>query len=295
MQTSSRPQPSKAKVISTHGQTRLVDCESISPIRFLHPYFTDQAVSLIMSSYGGGMVQGDQVEIEIDCTENAKLFLGTQSNSRVYKNDQDLTTTQQLRGKVGPGARTVFLPDPLVLHSGSRFHQQQSWTVAPDAGLLVGEWFQCGRSDSGECFAYQEYDSLIEISSEEALWIREAFSSTPNDYSPRQTGRFGDANLMLTLFAVGEAQALLTRALETLTAGQREYTQVPVLGEKELRPSPSDLRSLTHLEDRPVSIFRALGVTRADFDPIWQALQTQLASPNWLGIDAQLPMCRQMV
>ncbi|MDF3129375.1 urease accessory protein UreD [Kiritimatiellaeota bacterium B1221] len=263
-------------------------------MRFLSPYFSDEAVSLILSSYGGGMVQGDQILIDLHIEKNARLFLGTQANSRVYKNDRDLPTSQILTGKVEPGAKVVFLPDPLVLHAGSRFHQQQHWQVAATAGLLIGEWFQCGRSDSGECFAYQEYESLIEISGEKELWIREPFSSMPETEDPRQVGRFGDANLMLTLFAAEEARSILTEALEPLTQGQREFTQVPVLSGQAYRPSTVNLRALVHLEDRPVSIFRALGKTRSDFDPIWKALESALATSDWLGRDAQLPMCRQM-
>ncbi len=289
------PHPSKATIVSRQGRSRIVECESVAPMRFLSPYFSEEAASLILSSYGGGMVQGDRIAIDLHIEKDARLFLGTQANSRVYKNDRDLPTSQIITAKVDEGAKAVFLPDPLVLHKGSRFHQQQHWQVAPHAGLLIGEWFQCGRSDSGECFAYHEYDSLIEISGEEGLWIREPFSSKPEGQDPRQTGRFGDANLMLTLFAVGEAQPLLREALEVFAQGQREYTQVPVLSEKEIRSSPTDLRAWVQLEDRPVSIYRALGKTRADFDPLWRALEKVLATPDWLGPEAQLPMCRQSV
>jgi len=293
MPISSISKPSKAKIVFHQGSSRLVDCESVSPMRFLHPYFSDQAACLILSSYGGGLVQGDQISIEIECDVSTTLFMGTQANSRVYRNDQGYSTTHSLHVEVAQHAKVISLPEPLVLHGGSQFHQKQKWNLQKDAAILLGEWFQCGRSDSGERFAYDFYDSLIEIRQEGELLLREPFLSKPDPHPPNQTGCFGDANLLLNLYAVGEAQELLLAALEPFVAEQSAHTQVPALGQKVSFPAPDTIRSLVELEHAPITIFRMLGKTRMDFDPVWQALGPLLATEKWLGKEAKLPMCRQ--
>lgn len=292
---SSEPKGSFAKVMYVSGRSRIVECQSVSPVRLLHPYLSDQAVLLMMSSYGGGMVQGDHVEIDFECGEGARVLIGTQANSRVYRNDRQLPTSQAIRGRVEAGGQVVVLPEPLVLHAGSRFHQKQRWTVEPGGSLLLAEWFQCGRSDSGECFSYQGYQSDIEIWQAEELLLWEQFCSDPEEENPGFAGRFGNANLMLNLFAVGDAQGVLQEALQSVVDRQSGFTQVPSLTGQSFRNNQNSLRSLVTLEDRPLTIFRSLGRTRMDFDDILEPLQQALATDTWLGKGITLPVMPQVL
>ncbi len=284
---------SRARVSWVEGKSRLVASHSAAPLRLLHPRLSDRAACVMLSNYGGGMVQGDRVGLALDCGPGARLLVCTQANSRVYRNDRDWPTSQTTDGHVGAGAKVVVLPDPLVLHAGSRFEQRQRWRVDPGGSLLLGEWFQCGRSDSGECFAYGSYRSEVEISQGDERLAWEPFVSEPAADDPRAIGRFGDAKLILTLYAVGDVRELLHRALESGVAAQRELTQVPALGRLPIRPPAATPRSLLRFEDRPLSIFRALARTRGDFNDIFAALKTELCHEAWLGEDATLFPGRQ--
>ena len=284
---------SRARVAWVEGKSRLVASHSVAPLRLLHPRLSDRAACVMLSNFGGGMVQGDRIGLSLDCGPGARLLVRTQANSRVYRNDRDWPTSQATEGRVSAGAKVIVLPDPLVPHAGSRFEQRQRWQVDPGGSLLLGEWFQCGRSDSGECFAYDRYRSEIEIRQGADLLLWEPFVSEPASDEPRAIGRFGDANLVLTLYAVGEVRDLLHRALEPGVAAQRELTQVPSLGRQAFRPPATLLRSLVRPDDRPLSVFRALGRTRGDFDDIWAALAAELRHDDWLGHDATLFPGRQ--
>ena len=67
------------------GRSRLTSCRCAAPLKILNPRLDAPYCTAILSSYGGGLVAGDQVHLQICCGAGATLFLGTQAFTKVYK------------------------------------------------------------------------------------------------------------------------------------------------------------------------------------------------------------------
>ena len=67
------------------GRSRLTRCLSVAPLKILTPNAGADYCTAVLSGYGGGLVAGDQVRLSVDCGREAKLFLGTQAFTKVYK------------------------------------------------------------------------------------------------------------------------------------------------------------------------------------------------------------------
>ncbi len=284
------PAPSRIEVTKARGRSRLTVCESVAPTKILHPQLSQQSVCAMLSSFGGGMLQGDQVELQMDIREQASLLLRTQANSRVYKNTKGAPTRVHLEGRLAQGAQAIVLPDPVVMHAGSRLHQTQRWQLEDGAALLLGDWFQSGRSDSGECFQFSSYQNHIEIFQQDELILWEPTEILPQDLPPEAPGRFGSSQLQLNLFGVGAAASLLEESLASLTEQATAQTQVKALGSHPAQAEEPFHCSLASFPERKLTVFRALGQSRGDFDPVFRRLRAPLMSETWLkGGESLLP------
>jgi urease accessory protein len=287
MTTKAEQPPCSALEVEHHADaSRVVVCRSEPPLRLLTPSSGTGTAWAMLASYGGGMVQGDRVRLRIRCGRGARALVGTQANGRVYRHLEAATARQETTGLVESGALLVVFPDPLVLHADSRFAQRQDWQVAADGSLVLGDWFQCGRSDNGEQFAYLLWENETALRVGEKLAVVDRFRSEPPAEDPRAPGRFGDANLMLTLHVLGPVANGLLAALEPFAAFD-EVRQVP--------GAPTDAPALrcavNRLETAEGFVLRALGGTREDFGPLVTALFAHLAAPDLLAFD---PLARRM-
>eukprot|EP00934_Nitzschia_sp_Nitz4_P005809 Nitzschia sp. Nitz4//scaffold73_size107353//52647//54683//NITZ4_004320-RA/size107353-processed-gene-0.26-mRNA-1//-1//CDS//3329557476//5799//frame0 len=111
-----------------------------------------------MSNYGGGMVQGDSLDLTIHAQTNARLGVTTQGASRIYTpNHRGPPTKSTLQATVDPDALLVWAPDPCSLFRSSSFQQRQTVRLHPTSSLALIDWFSSGRYRNGEQWAF---DSL---------------------------------------------------------------------------------------------------------------------------------------
>ena len=95
-------------------QTRVTRMTSRAPLRLLETGKHARAVEIQLSSYGGGILQGDRIGLDIRCGEQTGLLLKSQANTHVYCNETRKTSVQLLNADCSAGARIVALPEPLV-------------------------------------------------------------------------------------------------------------------------------------------------------------------------------------
>src|SRR5688572_887672 len=78
-----------------------------SPLRLL---YLRPSRCVYQSSYGGGLVDGDALQLDVTVGAGASLTLKTQASTKAYRG----ATRQGWHVRVAPGARFVSWPDPLV-------------------------------------------------------------------------------------------------------------------------------------------------------------------------------------
>ena len=172
-----------------------------SPLRLLTPANHGHAAWVYTSNYGGGLVDGDHVVIDVEVGSGAAAFVSTQASTKVYRSPRG--TSAELRARIGPDGVLIVAPDPVVCFAGARYRQVQRFQVANSGTLVVIDCVLSGRCASGERWAFSEYRSLIEISIGDRLLVHDALALRASDGD--LAGRLGRFDVLAVAVVVGRA------------------------------------------------------------------------------------------
>jgi urease accessory protein len=146
------------------GKTVVATAFAASPLRLLTPGNHGDAAWVFLSSLGGGLVDGDRVDIDVDVGEGASALLGTQASTKVYRSPAGGSgSSQRLVARVAAGAVLTVVPDPVVCFADARYEQVIDIALAPSASLWLVDGYSCGRSARGERWAFSRYASRTTI------------------------------------------------------------------------------------------------------------------------------------
>jgi len=197
------------------SRTAIAAARARAPLKLLTPKNHGDARWTFVATYGGGLVDGDAISLDVRLGRGARAVLGTQASTKVYRCPRG-RATQSLDAHVGDGALLVCVPDPLVPFAGSRYEQRATLRLEAGASLAWVDVLSCGRSSRGERWAMSSYASRTRIVSGDRLVCDDALvlDSATQDLA-RSMGRF---DALATMFLVGpelEAAraALLARPL----------------------------------------------------------------------------------
>jgi urease accessory protein len=151
---------------SGHLQVRIVDGQSSAtlinahaPLKLLVPTTRGPSVSAFISTFGGGLVAGDEIDFHVRVETQATLAIGTQSTTKVYRSESGLLAQQHLSAHVYDGALLGLLPDPVTCFAGSRYAQRQQINLTEHGSLLMIDPLTSGRTARDERWAFQQYES----------------------------------------------------------------------------------------------------------------------------------------
>ena len=203
------------------GRTCLVRNQTRPPLVVQRALYLDEALPDMAFVYlcnpTAGLLQGDNLRVQVHISPDAKCHLTTQAATKVYAMPLG-SARQETCLDVSEGAWLEYLPDPVIPFSGSRFSQETSITISPKATLIYGEIVTQGRTARGESLVYTRLDSHLSIRTPDGLPIyHQSFSLVPRSRSPigrgildiagltGSNGPFGlGATVMGTLLVVAE-------------------------------------------------------------------------------------------
>ncbi len=197
-----------------HGnKTILTEQLSKKPLKIVNPKAQKNTAVCMLTSYGGGFVEGDVVELEVLCKANTTSIISSQANTRVYESN-GIPCRQELTMNMEVNAFHVFFNDPLVMHNGGSFSQKNTINLSKGSVLLFIDWFSAGRTANGESFAFKSYETStkIEVEKKPVLW--DNFKITPEDMDVHAPGMFGDHASFLNLFLIGDLNAKKVKIIE---------------------------------------------------------------------------------
>lgn len=180
------------------GRSVVTEAYATSPLRLLTPRNVGTAAWIYTSSFGGGLVDGDDLALDIDVEDEAAVFLGTQASTKVYRSTTG--TTSALRARVGCGALLVSAPDPVVCFAGARYRQWQEFELADGAGVVVVDLVSAGRHASGERWAFDSYAATLRVRVAGRPVVHDAMALRAADADiGERVGRFNVLALVLLL------------------------------------------------------------------------------------------------
>ncbi|MFT5130956.1 MAG: urease accessory protein [Rhodothermales bacterium] len=254
---------SRIEVAQVRGRSRLIGSRAIQPLKILQSKCPSDACYAVISNYGGGIVAGDQIQLDIDCGPDSRFCLGTQAHTRVYKSD-NRPTSQTVSLRVGKKGLAVICADPLVLHEGAIFQQRWDCQLAESADLVLIDWLSAGRIRRGESFAFERFETELRLRSEGELVLLDRLRLEPAAQEPRSPAVFGNCDQLLSIYLVGpRAKALAERPIAV----------------------PDGVHLATHpIRDIGV-LLRATSANSAHLDGIVRQFTATLAAPSLLGFD----------
>jgi urease accessory protein len=120
----------KADVV--YGKTRITELSHRAPSR-LHPMQTPGATRVgaawcAMGEYGGGLLGGDCVDMDVAVGPDATLLLSSQGSTKVFKSRGDGQASRQtLHASVADGGLLVVGFDPVIPFAAAKYEQTQSY------------------------------------------------------------------------------------------------------------------------------------------------------------------------
>lgn len=189
------------------GRTRITDLECRPPLQVLRAHHIDperpDLASVIVASPAGGILQGDELTIDIHVGRGASLRVGTQSATRIYRMP-DRAARMTVRLEVESAGHLEFLPDPFIPYQGSRLSVRTTWVVAEDASLLSWETIAPGRAARGEILAFEALESTVELLRPNGRLVATDAVVLERGPEMRSPGLLGESLAVGTLFVVHE-------------------------------------------------------------------------------------------
>ena len=279
----SSPKPSIIQVTNNSGNSHLTTAQSIPPLKLINPRTHNPYCAVIMSGYGGGMVEGDHINLQIQCDPNSTLYLGTQALTKIYKTPNNIPSTQTINGTLHPNACAIVLPDPVVPFANSIFHQEQTYHLHPNACLLLADSHTSGRHAFGEHFHHTRYISNITLTTPDRPLLIDRYHSEPALHHPNTTGAFGPYHVVFNLFIAGTPnEPRYTHLTSTLSNALAPHIELPrTTGNTPA--TPGDLL-LSYSQAKPqLFVVRALSKNVESLTPLYQIIGNAIAHPSILN------------
>jgi urease accessory protein len=184
------------------GQTVLLEAASAYPLQVLrpHPAPDGWGISVLVLMLSGGLLDGDDVRLEVEVEPGARLVLRTQAATQVHRGQ----SAQRLTAQVGADGWFSYMPHALVPHAGAVHHTQVEVELARTARALVADALSPGRTAYGEAFAYTRVRQDLDVWLGGRLVARERALIEPDD--TQRPARLGPATHAASAYLLGPAE-----------------------------------------------------------------------------------------
>lgn len=206
-----------------------------NPLKILLPKTHNKAVHLVTTNYGGGMVQGDNIQFTINANKDTKALLTSQANARVYKSEDGRFCKMIQKTNVHENAEFYQLNDPLVLHSNGKLKQFTEFDLGKNSVLFFMDWVQAGRVSTGEVFQFHHFYSEINIRKEGKRVVADKFMISPDTQNCTSPAVFFKHTNFINIFLVGDEKNEKVQLMEEkLSAVTHQTVQANITQEPEV-------------------------------------------------------------
>jgi urease accessory protein len=188
------------------GRTVLATVHATSPLRFVRPTFPGtRAATVCLVTFGGGLVGGDAIDVDLRVEAGATLVVFTQATTKAFRG----ASTQSIHAEVH--GTLVLLPDPVSCFRGSRYRQRVDITLHGEGSAVTLDGFTSGRAAFGDRWAFDAVDLATTIRRDGHVVVRDALRLDASD-GPIAT-RMDRFEAFITALAVGPRVGAVARGL----------------------------------------------------------------------------------
>ncbi|MDZ7750567.1 MAG: urease accessory protein UreD [Gammaproteobacteria bacterium] len=250
------------------GRTRVVQRRHRGPLNLQRAFYPEGEVAhLYLLHPPGGVVGGDDLQIDIQVDAGGHAVVTTPAAGKLYRSDGRRARLRQTL-KLEPAAVLEWLPQETIVYAGAEADSLTRVELQPGSRFIGWEMLCLGRPAAGEAFEHGDLRQRFEIWRQgQPLWLERARFIGGSAALAAAWGLHGRP-LAATLVAVGSAHDLAPRIRNEVEVG------------------PDEAFAVTQLDD--VLVCRYLGVqaqrARQCLTRAWQ-----LVRPALLGCEACVP------
>lgn len=161
------------------GRTVLAAQSFRAPYHVSKPYWDPDTGVLLVQVVNptAGILSGDRLESAITVQPGAALLVTAPSASRVFRMRDGAADCRQ-RFVVDDGGWLEVMPEPLVPHRGSRYHQATEVEVAEGGALFFVDQLMPGRIGHGESWGWDRLQLELTVRAGGHLVLRERLDQT---------------------------------------------------------------------------------------------------------------------
>jgi urease accessory protein len=201
------------------GQSAVTSVWASSPLKLLTPRSRGPSVWAYLSSFGGGLVAGDETSLTLKLGEEARCFVSTQASTKVYRNPDSRPCSHQLKATLGRGSFLALAPDPVQAFAGSHYQQRQEFYLEPGSGLVLVDWLGSGRAACGERWAFSRFQSRNDVFLNGERRFVDSLLIDPADGPLEDSERMGRFNCLALVLIIGDAlRAASAQVLKNVAA-----------------------------------------------------------------------------
>jgi len=91
------------------NESTVISAYATSPMKLLTPRSRGQSVWACTSSFGGGLVAGDQTRLDLMLRYETKCFMGTQASTKIYRNPYNRPCSHITEARLEPGSQAHII------------------------------------------------------------------------------------------------------------------------------------------------------------------------------------------
>ena len=235
------------------GRSVVVERRAASPLRLLCPSNAGVAAWTYTSTFGGGLVDGDDVHLGVTVGDRAQALLATQASTKAYRGP--VGVRQRVEATVGAHALLVVISDPLVPFADARIDALLDVELGDGASLAAVEGLAAGRVASGERWAAARCQTRLRVGCEGALLLDDALLLDPGqgDVAARMGPFDAWANVVLVGPAVRDAANAAAYASAVAAPARRGCSRARAGGAARRRMPAADRGGVDGYPQRPGS------------------------------------------
>ncbi len=198
----------RIKASARDGKTILEDVYFTAPYKIMKPFEKEDGsggISVMPLCASAGIMAGDVQKFDYAVGTGADLEILSQSFEKIHKMD-DGSASREITIDVAAEGTLWYYPQPVIPFAGSAFDSKMEIRLADATSkLFLLDILSCGRSVSGERFAYRRFGSKVEIYRGEKLVYRDNTRYEPEKMPMEGLGMYEGYSHMANIFLTGGA------------------------------------------------------------------------------------------
>lgn len=217
------------KLVPFANKTRLKQLAFVGPLRIQRPFYPEGNVChLYILHPPGGIVSGDQLNINAHGSADSQSLLTTPSAGKIYGQDSDgVVQGQTVHLQLADNAECEWLPQETLIFSNANAELDTRIELDEEARFIGWDLVCLGRPASGELFSQGCVKQRIRLWRSGRLLLNEHLQLSAGSELQQARVGFANHNVFGTLLATGAdfEPALLDELRDILPSPQFSLTQ----------------------------------------------------------------------